>query len=270
MIFPALHGLYGEDGSIQGMFELLKKKYVGCGILASSICMDKVYTKIIFDKAKIPQAKYIYIRKREENYYYVKNDFSEEYIDFRQMENLVEEKLKFPVFIKPSNSGSSVGIEKAYNGKELEEFVTYAASFDSKILIEETIEGKEVECAVLGNEDVSTSGIGEIIPAEEFYSFDAKYKNAESKVIIPANITEEESKNIQKYAKKAFKAVDGTGLSRIDFFIENESRKILINEINTLPGFTQISMYPKLWEESNIKYSDLLDKLIEFAIQKQK
>lgn len=265
VVFPVLHGLYGEDGTIQGMLELLNKKYVGCKVLASSVCMDKVYAKVIFDKAKINQAKYIYIRKAGERYIYIDNEFNEEIHSLEEIADIVDEKIGFPVFVKPSNSGSSVGINKSHNIEELKEHIKYASQFDKKILIEENICGREVECAVLGNEDVKASCVGEILPAEEFYTFDAKYKNAESRVVIPADLPEDISNEIRSTAIKAFKAVDGKGLSRVDFFVENGTNRIIINEINTLPGFTQISMYPKLWEEAGIKYSDLLDELIKLA-----
>ena len=265
VVFPVLHGLYGEDGTIQGMLELLNKKYVGCKVFASSVCMDKVYAKVIFDKAKINQAKYIYIRKAGERYIYIDNEFNEEIHSLEEIADIVSEKIGFPVFIKPSNSGSSVGINKSHNIEELKEHIKYASQFDKKILIEENICGREVECAVLGNEEVKASCVGEILPAEEFYTFDAKYKNAESRVVIPADLPEGISNEIRSTAIKAFKAVDGKGLSRVDFFVENGTNRIIINEINTLPGFTQISMYPKLWEEAGIKYSDLLDELIKLA-----
>ena len=265
VVFPVLHGLYGEDGTIQGMLELLNKKYVGCKVFASSVCMDKVYAKVIFDKAKINQAKYIYIRKAGERYIYIDNEFNEEIHSLEEIADIVSEKIGFPVFIKPSNSGSSVGINKSHNIEELKEHIKYASQFDKKILIEENICGREVECAVLGNEEVKASCVGEILPAEEFYTFDAKYKNAESRVVIPADLPEGISNEIRSTAIKAFKAVDGKGLSRVDFFVENGTNRIIINEINTFPGFTQISMYPKLWEEAGIKYSDLLDELIKLA-----
>ena len=267
VVFPVLHGLYGEDGTIQGMLELLNKKYVGCKVLASSVCMDKVYAKVIFDKAKINQAKYIYIRKAGERYIYIDNEFNEEIHSLEEIADIVSEKIGFPVFIKPSNSGSSVGINKSHNIEELKEHIKYASQFDKKILIEENICGRELECAVLGNEEVKASCVGEILPAEEFYTFDAKYKNAESRVVIPADLPEGISNEIRSTAIKAFKAVDGKGLSRVDFFVENATNKIIINEINTLPGFTQISMYPKLWEEAGIKYSVFLVDLIKLAIE---
>ncbi|MCI8410845.1 MAG: D-alanine--D-alanine ligase [Clostridia bacterium] len=267
LVFPVLHGLYGEDGTIQGLFELLKIPYVGCRVLASSIGMDKVYTKIVFDKAGIKQAKYEYIRKYKNKYIYVDKNFNEKILDIKQILKQIEKNLKYPMFIKPSNSGSSVGINKANNMEELEKYIQHAGEFDNKILIEEGIIGKEVECAVLGNEEVIASCVGEIKPAEDFYSYDAKYRNEESKIYIPANIPDEKSEEIRNAAIKAFKAIDGKGLSRVDFFIENETQDIYINEINTLPGFTNISMYPKLFERSGIKYRNLLNKIIELAIE---
>lgn len=265
VIFPVLHGLYGEDGTIQGLFELLKIPYVGCGVLASSVGMDKVYTKLIFEKANINQAKYIYIRKYNEKYIYIDEEFNEKILELEDIAKITNNKLRFPVFVKPSNSGSSVGINKAHNIEELKNAIVEAGKYDNKILIEEGIVGKEVECAVLGNEDVISSCVGEIKSADEFYSYDAKYNNENSKTLIPAEISEENSKEIQKLAIKAFKAISGRGLSRVDFFIEDKTEKIYINEINTLPGFTNISMYPKLFEAVGISYEKLLDNLIELA-----
>ena len=265
VIFPVLHGLYGEDGTIQGLFELLKIPYVGCGVLASSVGMDKVYTKLIFEKANINQAKYIYIRKYNEKYIYIDEEFNERNLELEDIAKITNDKLRFPVFVKPSNSGSSVGINKAHNIEELKNVIVEAGKYDNKILIEEGIVGKEVECAVLGNEDVISSCVGEIKSADEFYSYDAKYNNENSKTLIPAEISEENSNEIQKLAIKAFKAISGRGLSRVDFFIEDKTEKIYINEINTLPGFTSISMYPKLFEAVGISYEKLLDNLIELA-----
>lgn len=266
LIFPILHGLYGEDGTIQGLLELLKVPYVGCGVLASSVGMDKVYTKIIFDKANIKQAKYVYIRGYNDKYIYVDDSFNEKILDLKEILNVVIEKIKFPMFVKPSNSGSSVGISKVNSKEELEKAIIEASKFDRKILIEEGIDGREVECAVLGNENVISSCVGEIKSSDEFYSYDSKYKSKESKTLIPAKISAEKSEEIRKLAVKAFKAIDGKGLSRVDFFIENESETVYINEINTLPGFTNISMYPKLFEQVGINYSDLLDKLINLVM----
>lgn len=267
VIFPVLHGLYGEDGTIQGLFELLKIPYVGCGVLASSVGMDKVYTKVIFDKANINQTKYVYIRKYNEDYIYVDEKFNEQILNIEEILKIVKEKLKFPMFIKPSNSGSSVGINKAHNVEELKVAIEEAAKYDNKILIEEGIIGREIECAVLGNEEVMSSCVGEIKAADEFYSYDAKYNNEESKTLIPAEISKEKSEEIQKLAIKAFKAIDGKGLSRVDFFVEDKTENVYINEINTLPGFTSISMYPKLFNQIGIGYAELLDKLIELALK---
>lgn len=265
VLFPVLHGMYGEDGTIQGLFELLKKPYVGCGVLASSVGMDKVYTKIVFEQAGLKQAKYEYLRKYGENYIYIDKQFNEEITNLNEAVEKIVKNLKFPMFIKPSNSGSSVGVNKAKNREELKKYIEYAAKFDNKVLIEEGILGREVECAVFGNEEVIASCVGEIKSAEEFYSYDAKYKNEESRTYIPAELPEKVSNEIRKQAIKAFKSIDGKGLSRVDFFVEENTNEIYINEINTLPGFTNISMYPKLFEASGITYKELLNKLIDFG-----
>ena len=265
VVFPVLHGLYGEDGTIQGLLELLKIPYVGCGVLASSVGMDKVYSKIVFEKAQIPQAPYYYIRKLEKDYIYVDKEFNEYILELDEIINKVSEGLKYPVFVKPSNSGSSVGVKKVEDKKELKEAIEYASKFDSKIIVEQGIAGKEIECAVLGNNEVISSCTGEVKAAEEFYSYDAKYNNQESKTVIPAEISEDKSEEIRRLAQKAFKAIDGKGLARVDFFVEEKKEKIYINEINTLPGFTNISMYPMMFEHSGIIYSELLDKLISLA-----
>ena len=270
VVFPVLHGLYGEDGTIQGLLELLKIPYVGCKVLASSVGMDKAYTKVIFEKAKINQANYIYVKKYKENkFIYVDDSLIETKIDLDEIINLVNKKLKYPVFVKPSNSGSSVGVNKTENDEELRKNIEIAIKFDSKILIEQGIVGKEVECAVLGNSEigVEASRVGEILSAEDFYTFDAKYENQNSKTVIPASITVEQAQEIRDLAVKAFKAIDGSGLSRVDFFVENETGKIYINEINTMPGFTNISMYPKLMEDLGYNNTVLLDKLIEMALK---
>ena len=262
VVFPVLHGKYGEDGTIQGMLEMLQVPYVGCGVLASSVGMDKVYTKMIFEKAGIPQTPYIYIKKQDDTYKIINENFEEEELILKK----IISKLKFPLFVKPSNSGSSVGVKKATNVDELNKAIENAGQYDNKILVEQGIDGKEVECAILEENEVIASTVGEIMSAEEFYSFDAKYNIPESKTIIPANIEENQIEEIKKLAIKAFKAIDGKGLSRVDFFIEKDTNKIYINEINTMPGFTKISMYPKLFENVGIQYADLLDKLIENAL----
>ena len=262
VVFPVLHGLGGEDGTIQGMLEMLQVPYVGCKVLASSVGMDKVYTKIIFEKAGIPEAPYVYIKKKENGYIIVNENFEEE--EFK-VESITK-KLNYPMFVKPSNSGSSVGVKKATNNEELKMAIENAGQYN-KILIEQGINAREVECAILDGTEVRASTVGEIMSAEEFYSFDAKYNIPESKTIIPADISKEQIEQIQKLAIRAFKAIDGSGLARVDFFIEKDTNKIYINEINTMPGFTKISMYPKLFEAVGIKYSELLDKLIANAIK---
>lgn len=266
--FPVLHGLGGEDGSIQGLFKMLDLPYVGCGILASSAGMDKVYAKIIFERAGIPQTKYEYVKVKDNQYTYVYSDFTEEKMELINIVEKISKSLNYPMFVKPSNSGSSVGVKKATNKNELQEAIQYAAKFDTKILVEQEILGREIECAVLGNDEVISSPVGEVLSAEDFYSFNAKYTNQESKTVIPADIDKEISNDIRDLAIKAFKAIDGKGLSRVDFFVEDKTNKIYINEINTLPGFTTISMYPKLFAQIGIGYSELLDRLIQLEIQK--
>jgi D-alanine-D-alanine ligase len=266
VIFPVLHGLYGEDGSIQGLFELLNIPYVGCKVLASSVGMDKAYTKIVFKEAGLNQAKYTYLRKRQEQYYLVEKIGTEKQKPLSELVKIIEQKQNYPMFVKPANSGSSVGIRKVKIGEELQEGIEYASQYDTKIVIEEGIKGREVECAVLGNDEIQASCIGEIKAADEFYSYEAKYTNQESKTIIPAELPENVSNEIRESAIKAFQAIDGTGLSRVDFFVEDETNRVIINEINTLPGFTSISMYPKLFEAVGISYSQLLDQLIQLAL----
>ena len=303
VIFPVLHGLYGEDGTIQGMLEMLKIPYVGCHVLASGVGMDKVYTKIIFEKAGLKQTPYVYIKKVQlpdvqftsqlknftqnssvkmeelskwedmlkqietsEQYVLVEDNFEEKQMSLDELCVKVSEKINFPIFVKPSNSGSSVGVTKAENVEQLKNAIEEAGKYDVKILAEQGVDGKEVECAVLGNDYVVCSAVGEILPAEEFYSYDAKYVDETSKTIIPANIPTEISEIIRKQAILAFKAIDGKGLSRVDFFVENKTGEVLINEINTLPGFTNISMYPKLFEKVGIPYDVLLDLLIDLAV----
>jgi len=265
VVLPVLHGKYGEDGTIQGMLEMLQIPYVGCRVLASSVGMDKVYSKIIFGKAGIAQAPYIYIQKKNDTYKIINDNFEEEDLELIK----ITSKLKFPMFVKPSNSGSSVGVKKANSPEELQKAIENAGQYDSKILVEQGINGKEVECAILEtkNKEILASTVGEVMSAEEFYSFDAKYNIPESKTIIPALIQNDQIEEIRKLAKRAFKAIDGNGLSRVDFFIEKETNKIYINEINTMPGFTKISMYPKLFEAVGVSYSELLDKLIQNAMK---
>lgn len=257
IIFPVLHGEYGEDGTIQGLFELSGISYVGMGVLASANGMDKAYTKIVFKDAGIPQADWIVVHKQELQ-------------NVNEVIEKIESKIGYPCFVKPTSTGSSVGVGKASNKKELEDALLNASKFGRKIIVEENIDGHEVECAVLGNEDAKASVIGEIIPTAEFYDFDAKYKDNTTKLQIPAILDENIAQKIREYAIKAFKSLDGTGLSRVDFFVRHSDNSIILNEINTLPGFTSISMYPKLWDTCGIGYSELLDKLIELAQNRSK
>ena len=267
VVFPVLHGFYGEDGTIQGLLELLKIPYVGCKVLGSCICMDKAYTKVVLNKAQIPQVEHIYVKTNNKDYIYVNENFEEEKLELKNLSKKIEDKLGLPVFIKPSNSGSSVGVNKACTIDEIEKYIQAASQFDKKIIIEKSINAREIECAVIGNEDIEASILGEILPAEEFYSFDAKYKNSESKTKMPADLSEEQTEFIRKMAIKAFKAVDGKGLSRVDFFLDKDTGNIYLNEINTMPGFTTISMYPQLFEKCGLSYEKLLEKLINLAIE---
>ena len=249
VIFPVMHGDYCEDGCIQGLFELSGIPYVGPGVLASAAGMDKSATKLFAAASGVPQAKW----------YITSPAASEEEIE------KIESEFSYPIFVKPCNAGSSLGISKAGNRAELEKAIAEAAKFDSKILCEEYIDGYEVECAVLGNEDTRASVVGQITPSNEFYDYSAKYIDNASGLTIPANIPEETAEKIREYAVTVFKALGCRGMSRVDFFVLRGSGEIKFNEINTLPGFTSISMYPKLWEKSGILYSELIDKLIEYA-----
>ena len=256
VVFPVMHGLFGEDGTIQGLLELANIPYVGCGVLASAVSMDKLYTKIIVDTLGIRQANYVSLVDKE-------IALTEEKIQE------IEEKLGYPVFIKPSNAGSSQGVSKAHNREELVQGVKEAANHDRKILVEEAIVGRELECAVLGGKEVKASGIGEILAAAEFYDYEAKYHNAESKTVISPKLPEGKAQEIANAAVRIFKAVDGFGLSRVDFFLEEGTNEVIFNEINTLPGFTAISMYPMLWEARGISKPVLVSKLLDLAMQRK-
>ncbi|HVI09410.1 MAG TPA: D-alanine--D-alanine ligase family protein [Candidatus Binatia bacterium] len=261
VIFPVLHGTFGEDGTIQGLLELADIAYVGAGVLGSAAGMDKDIMKSLFIAAGLPVVKHVTIlRSAWEN-------------DSKKTQKLVESKLKYPVFVKPANLGSSVGISKAHNSKELGPAVEEAAHFDRKIVIEQGVGGKkgkarEIECSVLGNDEPAASVPGEIVPVKEFYDYNAKYLDEGSELIIPAKLTKAEAKKVQDLAVNAFKAVDCSGLARVDFLMDPATRKIYLNEINTMPGFTAISMYPKLWAASGLEYADLIDKLIQLGIER--
>lgn len=263
--FPVLHGLYGEDGTIQGLFELLKVPYVGCKVLASSVAMDKIYTKIVFDRAKIKQTPSMYLKVVGDKMTLVQDNFEEVTGDTKIFE-MLEGNLGYPMFVKPSNSGSSVGVCKAKNREELVAGINEAKKYDRKLLIEKGINCREIECAVLELDgEVKASILGEILPAGEFYSYESKYEDENSGVLIPARVDESVSEYIRATALRAFKAIDGSGLSRVDFFIDKDTNEVYLNEINTMPGFTSISMYPKLWEKTGIPYSELIECLIESA-----
>lgn len=256
VVIPVLHGAWGEDGTIQGLFEMAQIPYVGCGVLASAVSMDKVYTKMIAKNARIPQAKYIWLHKAD----LAKNR--------EKMMNQVEKKLGYPCFVKPSNAGSSVGISKAKNRKQLSAALDLAAGYDKKIIVEEAIDAREFECAVLGNEKPEVSGVGEVLAAAEFYDYDAKYNSPASRTVIPADVEEEKVRQMQKIAKRIFMAVDGSGLARVDFFIDKKTGRVLFNELNTMPGFTPISMYPKLWEAAGVSTPELMDRFIQLALER--
>jgi D-alanine-D-alanine ligase len=261
VIFPVLHGTFGEDGTIQGLLELADIPYVGAGVLGSAAGMDKDIMKSLFIAAEIPIVKHVTVlRSAWEN-------------EPKKVQQLVERKLKYPVFVKPANLGSSVGISKAHNSKELGPAIEEAARFDRKIVIEQGVGGKknkarEIECSVLGNDEPAASVPGEIVPVKEFYDYNAKYLDEGSELVIPAKLTKAETKRVQELAIRAFKAVDCSGLARVDFLMDPVTRKICVNEINTMPGFTAISMYPKLWAASGLDYPDLIDKLIQLGVER--
>src|SRR3977135_1187418 len=261
VIFPVLHGTFGEDGTIQGLLELADIAYVGAGVLGSSAGMDKDIMKSLFRAAGLPIVKHVTV---------LRSQFAREP---KKVQKLVESKLRYPVFVKPANLGSSVGIWKAHDRNELGPAIAEAAKFDRKIVIEEGVGGKknkarEIECAVLGNDDPKASIAGEIVPCKEFYDYDAKYLAEGSELIIPAKITKAEMKTVQRLAIAAFQAVDCTGLARVDFLMDPKSRRIFVNEINTMPGFTAISMYPKLWGATGLPYPELIDRLIRLGIER--
>ena len=258
VLFPVLHGPYGEDGTIQGLFEISQIPYVGCGVLASSVGMDKLICKKVFSEIGLPQVNYTDTSRWAFN------------MDSDKELNDIEAKLSYPIFVKPANLGSSVGISKATDREELLKGIEEALKYDSRIVLEQGIDAREIEVAVLGNDEVKASIAGEIKPAKDFYDYEDKYINGASTYDIPANISEENMENIRRMAVEAFKGIDGKGLSRVDFFIDRNSGEIFINEINTLPGFTNISMYPKMWEATGLPYTQLIDKLIELAIDAKK
>jgi len=257
LVFPVLHGTFGEDGTIQGVFEMAGMPYVGCGVAASSIAMDKALAKQVFAAAGIPQAPCRILQRWQWS-----NHRSE------RLDEL-EQELGYPLFVKPANMGSSVGVNKAVDRAALESAIIEALTYDNKIVIEQSMENcHEVECAVLGNEQPLASVVGEIVPGAEFYDYQTKYIDDKTETLIPARIPEDAARRVQELSIRAFQAIDGAGLSRVDFFVSKDTGEVYLNEINTLPGFTPISMYPKMWAASGVDYPELIDRLIELALQR--
>ena len=264
VIFPILHGKNGEDGRLQGLLELFKIKYIGCKVLSSALCMDKVYTKEFLKGYNIDQVNYFYLKKSKNKYIYYDSDLNENIVEFDNILDVIENKIKYPMYVKPSSCGSSVGINRVGSKEELIYSIKEALKYDDKIIIEEECNALEVECALL---DGIPSTIGMVVPNDRYYSYDEKYINNKTKIMIPADISYSESEYIKNLASKIYRILDCKDLCRIDFFIDKKTRKIYLNEVNTMPGFTTISMYSKLWEDAGISYSSLVENLIELADQ---
>ena len=255
VIFPVLHGPYGEDGTIQGLLEMANLPYVGCGVASSALAMDKAIAKQLFAAEGLPQVRSRVILR------------SVYQADPEATCTSIEAALNYPLFVKPANMGSSVGVTKAHNHEELHSAIVVAAQYDRKVLVEEAVPNcREIEVSVLGNDEPIASVPGEIIPGHEFYDYSAKYLDDSSQLLIPARLNEQEVATVQEMAVRAFRAIDGTGLARVDFLLDGQSGNFYLNEINTMPGFTRISMYPKLWEASGIPYPELVDRLVQLAL----
>lgn len=277
VVFPVLHGTYGEDGTIQGLFEMLNAPYVGAGVLGSAVGMDKVVQKQLCEQAGLPVVKYVWFLKGE-----WKKKIPRQAQDARFSNSArgggkigilrhIEKILKYPVFVKPANMGSSVGISKAKNRRELSAGINLAIKYDNKILVEQAVSNaREIECSVLGNDDPISSLPGEIISSGEFYDYNAKYVDGQSRSIIPAKLSLKITSAIRRLACQVFLTTNCSGMARVDFLLDNKRQKIYVNEINTIPGFTSISMYPKLWQASGLSFGDLLDALIDLALRKFK
>ncbi|CAM4475489.1 D-alanine--D-alanine ligase [Paenibacillus tarimensis] len=256
VMFPLLHGTFGEDGTVQGLLEMANLPYVGAGVLASAVGMDKIMMKKVFAQEGIPQCAYRYFNRtqwQKDPHFFV-------------ME--VEVSLGYPCFIKPANLGSSVGISKAKNREELLKAIDYAFRFDRKVIVEEFVDAREIEVSVLGNDEPRASVPGEVVSSGDFYDYNAKYIDGKSVMQIPAQLPDETAEAVREMAVRAFLAIDGSGLSRVDFFMRKEDGKLLINEVNTMPGFTPFSMYPLMWKETGLSYQELLDKLIQLALER--
>ncbi len=255
VVIPVLHGTFGEDGTVQGLLELTGLPYVGAGVLASAVGMDKDVQKRLFEQADIPIVPFIAVRR------------SEWEADRAKVIRAIKKKFRFPVFVKPATLGSSVGMTRVNKANELSGALDLAGEFALKILVERCVTAREIEVSVLGNDDVRASIPGEILPHREFYDYAAKYLEEGTRLLIPAPLAKKQVRIIQEYAVRAFRAIDGTGMARCDFFLEKKTGKIFVNELNTIPGFTAISMYPKMWEASGLPYPKLIDKLIELAFE---
>ncbi len=256
VVFPVLHGGHGEDGTLQGLLELADIPYVGAGVMASAVGMDKDMMKRVFREAGLPVVAFRVLLRTEWE---------------RRRADLLKElpgDLGFPCFVKPANTGSSVGITKAHDSREMEQGLEHALRYDRKAIVEAAVDARELECSVLGNDEPVASVPGEVIPCNEFYDYEAKYLVEGSRLVIPAQIPPELSEKVRRIAVAAFRAVDGSGMARVDFFLERSTNALYLNELNTIPGFTSISMYPKLWEASGVSYRELLDRLIALALER--
>lgn len=256
VVFPLIHGPNGEDGTIQGLLELADLPYVGASVASSAVGMDKAMMKGLFRNAGLPMPEYLVVMRHKWE------------SDPEETIHEIETVIKYPCFVKPANLGSSVGISQARNWDELTQALATAAQYDRKILVERAIEGREIECSVLGNDAPLASLPGEVIPEREFYDYEAKYADERTKLIVPADLTSEQTRTIQELAVRAFQAIDCSGMARVDFFLDARDGKILVNEINTIPGFTHVSMYPKMWEASGVSYTQLIDRLLQLALER--
>jgi D-alanine-D-alanine ligase len=258
VIFPVLHGTFGEDGTVQGLLELAGIPYVGAGVMASATGMDKDVMKRLFRDAGLPVVRWVLV---------LRSEWESEPAGVRK---LIEKKIGYPLFVKPANLGSSLGISKVRTARQLSAAFDLAARYDRKILVECAVDAREIECAVLGNDNPQASVPGEIIPVNEFYDYEAKYLKEGSNIIIPARLTHRQTKRVREYSVRAFQAIDCAGMARVDFLLDRKTSKVFINEINTIPGFTPISMYPKMWEATGVPYAQLLDRLIELALERHR
>ncbi len=257
VVFPVLHGPFGEDGTVQGLLELAGTPYVGCGVLASAAGMDKIASKMLFAAAGLPQTRYLALKRRD--WERTPGDLIAE----------VEAVLRYPVFVKPANLGSSIGISKAQNAEELGAALAEAARYDRRLLVEEGVpDAREIECSVLGNDDPIASVPGEVVPSSEFYDYAAKYIDGKSALLIPTPLSAPVAASVRRLAVQAYAALDAAGLARVDFLLNGITDELFINEVNTLPGFTAISMYPKLWEATGLSYAELVDRLVDLALER--